>query len=45
MSNRYRALWISGVHLGSRDGLAQINLVARVRGDVKSLASQLPWNI
>ena len=36
---------VSNHPLGSLDGLALIDLVARVRKDVKAVASQLLWNI
>ncbi|HEY8569708.1 lysophospholipid acyltransferase family protein [Microbulbifer sp.] len=36
---------VSNHPLGSLDGLALIDLVARVRRDVKAVASQLLWNI
>ncbi|MBY6212719.1 lysophospholipid acyltransferase family protein [Microbulbifer agarilyticus] len=36
---------VSNHPLGSLDGLALIDLVARVRKDVKAIASQLLWNI
>ncbi|MFI2811678.1 MULTISPECIES: lysophospholipid acyltransferase family protein [Microbulbifer] len=36
---------VSNHPLGSLDGLALIDMVARVRGDVRAVASQLLWNI
>ncbi|WHI45840.1 hypothetical protein [Microbulbifer sp. VAAF005] len=36
---------VSNHPLGSLDGLALIDMVARVRRDVRAVASQLLWNI